>query len=68
MYNRDVNNRVSETRPVTHTSINVAGERSSLSNAGFNERMNPRRVSDLIRRSKSVDARCNRTEHVSRPV
>jgi hypothetical protein len=63
-----MDDRILETRPATHTSVNVAGERSSLSNAGFSERMNPRRVSDLIRRSKLIGARCNRTEYVSRAV
>jgi hypothetical protein len=68
MYNRDMNDRIPETRPATYTFINVTDERLSLSNAGFNERINSRRVSDTIRRSKSVNARCNRAEHVSRVV
>jgi hypothetical protein len=42
MYNRDMNDRIPETRPTIYISVNVAGEKSSLSNAGFNERMNSR--------------------------
>jgi hypothetical protein len=68
MYNRDINDRILETRSTTYIFINMTGERLSLFNAGFNKRINPRRVSDLIRRSKSVGARCNRAEYMSRAV
>jgi hypothetical protein len=68
MYNRDINDRIPETRPAIYVSVNMADERLSLFNVRFSERMNSRRISDTIRRSKSVNARCNRAEHVSRIV
>jgi hypothetical protein len=66
MYNRDMNDRIPETRPATHISVSVTGERLNLSNAGFSERMNSRRVSDPIRRSRLIGARCNQAKHMSR--